>query len=139
MSKIILIIIIILIVFFYWKYWEIQYNTPMKLSLSISERLFCLTVLNAFKGNLEKLSVILEDIKKFPITEEEWKKAEKKETKMPDGTMQWNWNDEKGGEKEIEISMATADYLKEEIERKDIAEEFTLADKNIISLKDKLK
>lgn len=136
---IIIIIIITLIVFLYWKYWEMRYNTPMKLSLSISERLFCLTVLNAFKGNLEKLSVILEDIKKFPIIEEEWKNAEKKETKMPDGTIQWNWNDEKGGEKEIEISVATADYLKGEIKRKDDAGEFTLADKNIISLKEKLK
>lgn len=134
-----IIIIITLIVFLYWKYWEMRYNTPMKLSLSISERLFCLTVLNAFKGNLEKLSVILEDIKKFPIIEEEWKNAEKKETKMPDGTIQWNWNDEKGGEKEIEISVATADYLKGEIKRKDDAGEFTLADKNIISLKEKLK
>jgi len=111
----------------------------MTIKLNISERLFSLTMLNAYKGSLDKLSVILEDIKKFPITEEEWKTAEKKEVKTSDGGMNWTWNDEKGGIKDIEVNKITVDYLTEEIKKKDDAGEFTLADRNVITLKDKLK
>ena len=111
----------------------------MTIKLNIAERLFSLTMLNAYKGSLDKLSVILEDIKKFPITKEEWKTAEKKEVKTSDGGMNWTWNDEKGGIKDIEVNKITVDYLTEEIKKKDDAGEFTLADRNVITLKGKLK
>ena len=65
------------------------------INLTISERLYALRILNDFKGSLEKLSVVLEDIKQFTVKEDEWLKAEKKETKDDEAkTVQWTWDDD---------------------------------------------
>ena len=52
------------------------------IKLNISERIATLSILNGFKGNLDTLAIILEDIKQLPINDEEWKKANRKITKV---------------------------------------------------------
>jgi hypothetical protein len=109
-----------------------------KLELNISERLASLSILNGYKGNLDTLSVILEDIRKFVITDEEWEKAEKKE--IPNGDqVTWNWDNEKAGLKEIEVESTTASYMLKDIEKRDAAGEFGIQDKPYITLLQKLK
>ena len=107
------------------------------LTLNLSERVNALTILNAFKGNLDKMAVILDDIKQFTITDEEWEKADRKVTET-NGSVQWNWSDEKGGEKELVVSEGVATYLKDMIKEKDGKGEFTLQDKSFITLLAKL-
>ncbi len=108
-----------------------------KITLTISERIAALSILNAFKGNLETMAALLEDIKQFPVTDEEWKKADKKETKI--GTeVQWTWDDDKGGLKEVELQEPTSNYLKDSIKQKDEAGEITFQDKALVSLNKKL-
>ena len=109
-----------------------------KIGLNISERLFALQILNAFKGDLDKLAVVLDDIKQFSITAEDWSNADRKIEKSDDGTEQWTWSDENGGEKEIELQEGTAAYLVEQIEKKNKSGELTLRDRAVITLKKKL-
>ena len=114
----------------------------MKLLLSVSERLYSLVLLNQFKGNLEILTDILEDIKGFRITEKEWEKANKQINTVTseDGKpiTSWTWDDIKGGEKEIEITKSTRDYLIEKIKEANDKGQFTLQDHAAISLNSKL-
>lgn len=116
--------------------------TKKTLQLNISERLSSLAILNGFKGNLDKLALVLEDIKGFSITEEEWEKAERKITPITEAdgreNTQWNWDDSKGGLKDIEIHLETADYLRTAIKEKSEKGELTLQDKALISLQTKL-
>lgn len=111
-------------------------------SLNISERYRVLVLLNEFKGNMETLVSLQDDVKKLRIEDAEWEKAERKINKVKgaDGTEteQWNWNDEKGGEKEIDLEKETAKYLKEAIDKKDKANEITLQDIVLISISKKL-
>jgi hypothetical protein len=110
--------------------------------LNLSERLYALNILNQFKGNTETLVDVLEDVKNLSIEEAEWEMAERKinnfvgEDGKPGTT--WAWNDEKGGEKEIEFKKKTSEYLKAKIEEMDKAGEFTFQDKAVITLKEKL-
>jgi len=46
-----------------------------KVSLDFAERLKAVSILNEFKGSLDGVAVILEDIKQLPIEEEELKQA----------------------------------------------------------------
>ena len=110
----------------------------MTLELNISERLFALTSLNAFKGNLDTLAYILEDIKQFVVSDEEWVKAEKTEEKNGDQFI-IRWDDEKGGLKSIELNKETAKYLKDEIKKKSDSGELTLNDKAVVTLMTKLQ
>lgn len=113
-----------------------------KLLLTISERHRLLTILNDFKGNLDTLAVILEDVKKIRIEDDEWTKAERVITKVKDETgkevEQWNWQDEKAGEKEVELEKDTTKFLKDSIAAKDKAGEITVADVILISINKKL-
>ena len=114
----------------------------MTLKLNISERLYALVLLNQFKGNLETLVDALEDTKKFRMSEKEWEKADKKVTTVMDDkgepVTSWTWNDDKGGEKEIEITKLVEGYLVEKIEESNTKGEFTFQDKAAISLYEKL-
>ena len=107
--------------------------------LTISERIATLSILNLFKGNLETMGILLEDIKQLPVTDEEWKKAGKKET-TSGVEVQWTWDDDKGEEKEIEFQKQTVDYLKKAIDEKDKKGEMTLSstDRALASLYKKL-
>lgn len=112
------------------------------LSLTISERVAAVSVLNTFKGGLDKLATILEDIKQLPITEEEWTKAERVITPTPNSkdptSTQWTWSDEKGGDKEVTLQEATSEYLNATIKERSEKGEFTLTDKAFITLSTKL-
>ena len=107
------------------------------LQLNISERVAAVSILNDFKGALDKLAVVLEDIKQFRIEESEWVKSDRKVEQVGTDT-QWTWNDEKGGFKEITVQSETATYLKDTINRRSEAGEFTVADRAVITLNQKL-
>lgn len=109
----------------------------MEVALTISERIATLAILNSFKGNLETMATILEDIKQIPVNDKEWKKAGKKETKIGDN-IQWTWDDEKGDKKKINLQDKTVEYIKNIIKEKDEKKEITFQDKALISLKGKL-
>ena|SRR3990167_2291725 len=110
-----------------------------ELSLNISERIATLAILNEFKGSLDKVAVILEDIKQLPISEEEWEKAAKTENKNEDGvTTSWNWDNEKGGEKSVSLQDATVDFIRSNIKERDEKGEFGLGDRALFTLKEKL-
>lgn len=109
-----------------------------KVTLTISERIAALSILNAFKGNLETMASIIEDIKQLPISNKEWEQVGKKETKIGND-MQWTWDDEKGEKKEIKLQESTVTYIKNAIKEKDEKKEITFQDKALISLNNKLK
>lgn len=115
----------------------------MKLSLTVSERIYALALLNQFKGNLETLIDVMEDIKGFRMTDGEWEKADKQVNTVmgEDGkpVTSWTWNDDKGGLKEIEIGKTTKDYLVEKIKEANDKGEFTLQDRAAITLSEKLE
>jgi hypothetical protein len=102
----------------------------MKVSLNISERLYSLALLNEGKGNMEFLSQALEDIKQLPISEAEWKKADRKEEKTKnvkgEDTLSVRWNNERGGEKEIVFQDKVFEYIVNAIKTKDEASEITM-------------
>ena len=109
-----------------------------KLELNISERLFALKHLDDFKGSVSLLGKILDSVKEFAVLKEDWEKAEKVETKSGD-SIQWQWNDEKGGLKKVEVDEDVANYLVASIEKIEKAGGFGLADKAVIGLKEKLE
>ena len=115
----------------------------MKLSLTVSERIYSLALLNQFKGTLETLVDVMEDIKGFRMTEAEWTKADKQvNTVMSDEgkpITSWVWDDAKGGEKEIEITKSTKDYLIEKIKEANDKGQFTLQDRAAVTLSEKLE
>ena len=108
------------------------------MKLNISERLYVIRILNDFKGSLDKLAVILEDIKQLPIIDDEWAAAEREI--IPEGeNVSWKWDDARGGEKEINLQKETKDYLYEIMKKKNDAGEFGIADRVVIGLFGKLK
>ena len=113
-----------------------------KIQLNLSERLFAIGLMNDFKGPHETLAFILEDIKQYAIEDKEWKKGErivnKGKNEKGEPVESWAWNDEKGGNKEIEINDKVLEYLVDVIETKNKVGEFTLQDKAVITLNKKL-
>ena len=110
------------------------------LKLSVAERLKATYILNEFKGNLDKLAIILEDIKQFSLSEEELKKIGGKATISPEGFQTVNWDTalEDLIAKDIKVQEVTLDYLRTAIKAKDERGEFGLGDVAVISLKEKL-
>ncbi len=109
-----------------------------KISLNISERVYALKFLDDFKGSISMLGKVLDDVKKFGISDEDWKKAEKKEKEVGD-QVQWTWNDDKGGLKDIEADEDVLKYLKGSIEKIDKEGGFGLTDRAVLGLKVKLE
>lgn len=109
------------------------------LSLNISERLSALAILNSFKGDLDKLSFILEDIKLFGISEEEWEAAGKTQTPVEgkEGTYQLQWDNEKGGLKDITVNLVTSDFIKSFIKEKSDKGELGIEDNWYLTLFEK--
>ena len=108
------------------------------LNLTISERIRALALLNAFKGSLEQLAVIVEDIKQFSISDAEWEQAERVITDNGDGTQRMTWKDENVPEKEITLQPVTLEYLRKTIAELDEKGEFSLTDQPFITLFSKL-
>lgn len=113
--------------------------------LTISERVATAKILNAFKGDLTVLALLLEDIKKIAITEEEWTAAELKKTPIlneqgePSGQESWAWQDKEELNKTVELASDTVSYILEQIKVKEDAKEITMADVPLITIKGKLK
>ena len=107
------------------------------IELTVGERMAALRILNAFKGDTLTLKAILEDVKQFPVSEEEWKEAELVKTKAEGDLENWQWNDKKVI-KEVTVQNETSKYLKDEIKKKSDALEITVADAPLITLGDKL-
>ena len=114
----------------------------MTIKLNVSERLYALVLLNQFKGNLEALVDAMEDTKKLRITDKEWKEVDRQVNTVKDGkgepATSWTWNDDKGGEKEMDITPLVKDYLVEKMQEANDKGEFTFQDKAAITLFEKL-
>jgi hypothetical protein len=85
---------------------------------------------------------VMEDIKGFRISDEEWEKAEKQVTTTMEGDKpitSWVWDDAKGGLKDIEVTKTTKEYLTGKIKESNDKGEFTLNDRAAITLNEKLE
>ena len=109
-----------------------------EITLTISERVPLIKILNDFKGNLSTLSLVLEDIKKVAITPAEWEKAGLVKNDAGEGKETWLWKDEEDTFKTVEFNQEVIDFVLESIKSKEDSKEITLADIALISLKDKL-
>lgn len=111
-------------------------SEPKTLELTIKERLAALAIFDSFKGSMSTLTVLLEDVKPFTITEEEWTEAKREIIPQEDGRATWKWDD--AGVKSITLQDVTANFLKDEIKKKSDANEVTIADIGLVSLNQKL-
>jgi hypothetical protein len=92
----------------------------MKLSLTVSERVAALGIFNNPENKVatENLKAYLEDVHKFRITDEDKELCDWKEvTSEDDGktVTNYTWNNEKAGEKEIELDSFTHSFLKDKL------------------------
>lgn len=113
--------------------------------LTISERVAASKIINAFKGTLDQLSLMLDSMKLIAITNEEWEKADltktaiKDENGEPTGQEQWNWNDHSPElDKTITVESDVVLYILNDIKAKEEAKEITMGDAPLITLKQKL-
>lgn len=113
-----------------------------KISLNISERVKVIDILNSFKGNLDKVAIVLKDIVPISVSEEDWKLAERVVTPSPTAEdpsrVTWSWKDDVAGLKELEIDTVTADIIRTHIKEKNDKGEFSLQDRPFITLQEKL-
>lgn len=108
-------------------------------NLTLGERLGALKLLDQFKGGMAALRVILEDVKQFPITDEEWKTANLVKSPAGDGSENWKWDDLPVSNKEITVQPETAAYLTSAIKAKSDAGDISLADVALSTLETKLQ
>lgn len=114
------------------------------IELSISERVAASKIINDFKGSITTLALLVDDVKKIAITEEEWTEAELVKTPIldnegqPTGNDSWQWKDKEGAEKAIELDTAIVTFLTDEIKKKSDANEITIGDVALIGLNKKL-
>jgi len=111
------------------------------LALSASERIYITTELNQFKGTLDELSIVLEEIKQIVLSPEDKTAIEYKVT--PDATDKTksfvSWNPTILLDKEIIVDPFIVEYLMKRIEDKDKKGEFSGSDIVVIELRKKLK
>lgn len=111
-----------------------------RLNLTVPERLKATQLLNEFNGNLSNLSIILQDIKQFPLSNEELEKVGGKTSVTSDGKQMVTWDPSRESEidKNIDVQPFTLMYLKNAIQTKSDNEKFEVGDEPILSLLDKL-
>ena len=112
-------------------------------TFTIGERLAALKIFDQFKGSISALSTLMDDVKQFPVTKEEWDTEGVNLIKTPvkgaDGQDNENWVWQDGViNKEITLQTDSVDYLLGEIRKKSDAGEITLADTALISIQKKL-
>lgn len=105
----------------------------MKLLLNTSERILTIGILNQFKGDLNKLTEIMFDLKSLNLQPEEIEELGIKN----DGNA-ITWSKDKDTEKEFELSDVAIEWMKKFIQEKNEKGEFTLSDVAIIELNKKL-
>ena len=106
-------------------------------TLSIGERLAAIKLFDAFKGSVSELAVILDDVKKLVITEEQWTAAGRTVTKTDQGE-NWRWDEKEENQLAMEFGAESAAYLLKSIKDKSDKNEVTIADVALISLNKKL-
>lgn len=115
----------------------------MIIKLTVPERLYALQMLNTFKGSLDVLTFILDDLKKIRLNDEEVKEfelaTEEHVNEKGEKTSSLRWNPEKDRECEVEMSRETIKYLADQITQKSKSGEYTVADAPVLSLNAKLK
>ena len=89
------------------------------LKLTVGERIYTKNILNDFKGSLENLGIVLEDIKKILLTPDEKKKCEYVETVNPNGQTNMTWNPKGSKEVELDLNKITIEYVLKYIQNKD--------------------
>lgn len=129
------------------------------ISLNTSERVAAFAFLKDFKGGVDVLGEILEDIKAVELNDEDRTKCEWKEQTSLDRDANGNlvldgekkpmmkltgfkWDDEKGGEREIPLQEKTLEYLRATMKEKSEKGEFSASDlsaKAYVSLNQKIK
>jgi len=140
------------------------YNNNMKkVSLTLKERHLLFGVLATWKGGMDEMPFVSDDVKAVNVTDEEWKKANRvihvwvkmKEggvevmidstkydgTKMdliPEKNGYWTWDEKKVADKEVEVSPASAKYLKKLMDDKSAKNEIELKDKDLVDLLKKI-
>lgn len=103
------------------------------MKLNIKNRVKLLDILNSYKGTLDGLAVVLDDLKLIRFSDEENKEFE---IKITGNSI--NWNPKKEKEKEVILSKITIDWVNKFIEDKNAKGEITVDDIELIDLKDKL-
>jgi len=109
--------------------------------LKFGDRYHAITLLNAFKGDMETLSAIIDDIKKIKISEEEKTSAKWTVTPLPGEGDKANltWDNDVVPELEVEFEKETVKYLLETIDKKSKNNELTPADLGLVELYNKIK
>src|SRR3990167_11344018 len=102
--------------------------------LKFGDRDHAITLLNAFKGDMETLAAIVDDIKKIRITDEDKTMAKWTVTPIEDGKANLTWENELLPEIEVELEKETVKYLMDTVEKKSKDNEFTPADMGIMDL-----
>lgn len=110
-----------------------------KITLNIPERLYALGLLNQFKGGHRDLAFILQDIVPVGFTNEEKEKINLRDVLNDQGEpVSIAWDAEGAEDKKIEFHDEVVEYLKKVIEEKSKAGEFTVADRPVITILEKL-
>jgi len=103
------------------------------MKLNIKNRVKLLDILNSYKGTLDGLAVVLDDLKEIRFSDEENKDFE---IKIEGNAV--NWNPKKEKEKEVTVSKITTDWVNKFIGDKDSKSEITVDDIELIDLRTKL-
>lgn len=103
------------------------------INLEVSERIIALGMLRQWKGNLEDLALIQEDLKQFPFTEKE---KEELGIVEKEGSISWKPD---APQKEFVLSKVSVDFLTEKIKELSDKKMLSLADGPVVSLNGKLK
>lgn len=110
--------------------------------LTVSERIKITRILNEFKGNLDKLAIIIDDIKKFAINDEDLKPINGKVVIKENGEQMIYWDkllEKELSIKDIEVQEITLDYLNKYIDKKNDKGEFGIDEyETIKSIKEKI-
>ena len=106
-------------------------------SLEVAERIMALGLLRQWKGNLEELTVIQEDIKQLPFSEEEKNELEVRDVKDGDNnSITW-----KPGApvKNFSFSKVSVDFIVARVKELSDQKKLSLSDGPVVALYEKLK
>lgn len=107
-----------------------------KINLSVIERLKMVQLLSEFRGGLDKLAVVLDDIKKVSLSEQERSDVDLKTVVENDVSMlKWDSTKENLVATEIELQDITVDFLREKLSKG----EFGIADVVVFKINEKIK
>lgn len=102
-----------------------------KITLTFSERLQILSILNEFRGNLDKVVTVMDDIKKIKLSDKELKDADGQI--LNDGKT-YTWNIKKQVDIDIELDKVTTTFIKDYVNKKNEAGVFGLSDIGLLEI-----